>query len=268
MKYNFSIPLFILLIWIILAIFAPVLPFNPDQIFLNKILLPPNWEQWLGYDDLGRSISSRLIMGARTSLSVAIVVVTISFLVGTFLGLISAWLGGFWDKCLVMIIDLFIAFPGILLAIALAGLLGPGLTNAVIALSIVSWVGFARLARVQTLSKKKYVHIDAARALGTQNFLIAQKHILPLIMTPLTIEATFSFAGVVIAEAGLSFLGLGVQPPVASWGSMIRDGGQYMLVAPHMVLAPGFAILSLVLCINLLGDRLRDKMDIKEINKN
>ncbi len=267
MKAYYSMSMFILLTWLFLALLAPVLPLYPDQIALDKILLMPEWSQWLGYDDLGRSISSRLIMGARTSLSVAIVVVAISFLLGTFLGLMGAWLGGVWDKCLVMVIDLFIAFPGILLAIALAGLLGPGLMNAVIALSIVSWVGFARLARVQTLSMKNRDHVNAAHALGTPNFIIALKHILPLIMAPLIIEATFAFAGVVIAEAGLSFLGLGVQPPIASWGSMIRDGTRYMLVAPHMVLAPGFAILSLVLCINLLGDALRDKMDIKEINK-
>ena len=260
MKTYYSLPLLILSVWIILAIFAPVLPLYPDQIFLDKILLAPNWQQWLGYDDLGRSISARLIMGARTSLSVAIVVVLISFLFGTFIGIIAAWFGSFWDKCLVMVIDLFMAFPGILLAIALAGLLGPGLMNAVIALSIVSWVGFARLARVQTLAIKDRDHINAAHALGTTDLIISTKHILPLIMAPLVIEATFAFAGVIIAEAGLSFLGLGVQPPAASWGSMIKDGTRYMLIAPHMVLAPGFAILSLVLCINLLGDTLRDKM--------
>ncbi len=264
MKSIYSIPFFILLTWLVLALCAPALPLHPDHIMLDKILVTPDWSQWLGYDDLGRSISSRLIMGARTSLSVAIIVVTISLVLGTFLGLMGAWLGGFWDKCLVMVIDLFIAFPGILLAIALAGLLGPGLMNAVIALSIVSWVGFARLARVQTMSMKNRDHINAAHALGTSHFIIAMKHILPLILAPIIVEATFAFAGVVIAEAGLSFLGLGVQPPAASWGSMIKDGTRYMLVAPHMVLAPGFAILSLVLCINLLGDTLRDKMDIKE----
>jgi peptide/nickel transport system permease protein len=267
MKSVYSLPLFILLVWTGLAVLAPVLPLYPDQIFLDKILSLPCWEQWLGYDDLGRSISARLIMGARTSLTVAIIVVSISFLLGTFLGVLGAWLGGFWDKCLIMVVDLFIAFPGILLAIALAGLLGPGLMNAVIALSIVSWVGFARLARVQTLAIKNREHINAAHALGTTDLIISIKHILPLIMAPLVVEATFAFAGVVIAEAGLSFLGLGVQPPAASWGSMIRDGTRYMLIAPHMVLAPGFAILSLVLSINLLGDTLRDKMDIKEISK-
>ena len=268
MNKVYSIPLFILLAWLMLALFSPFLSLHPDQIALDKILLTPNWSEWLGHDDLGRSISARLILGARTSLSVALIVVSISIVVGTFVGMLAAWLGGVWDKVLVMLIDLFIAFPGILLAIALAGLLGPGLMNAVIALSIVSWVGFARLARVQTLSMKNRDHINAAQSLGTTSATIITKHIMPLIMAPIIIEATFSFAGVVIAEAGLSFLGLGVQAPAASWGSMIRDGTRYMLVAPHMVLAPGFAILSLVLCINLLGDYLRDKMDIQEISNN
>jgi peptide/nickel transport system permease protein len=202
-------------------------------------------------------------MGAKTSLSVAIIVVLISFIVGTFFGVIGAWFGGIYDKFLVIMIDIFIAFPGILLAIVLAGLLGPGLANTVIALSVVSWVGFSRLARMQTLSIKNRDHIVAAQALGTLDYLIALKHILPLIISPLIIEATFSIASVIIAEAGLSFLGLGIQPPAASWGSMIRDGTQYMLVAPHMVLGPGFAILSLVLCINFLGDYMRDKMDVR-----
>lgn len=267
MKNFYSLPLFIFLTWVLLAVIAPVLPLHPEQIFLDKILIAPSWDQWLGYDDLGRSISARLIMGARTSLTVAIIVVSISFIIGTSIGLIGAWFGGIWDKCLIVVVDFFMAFPGILLAIALAGLLGPGLMNAVIALSIVSWVGFARLARVQTLAIKNREHINAAYALGSRNLIIAIKHILPLIMAPLIIEATFAFAGIIIAEAGLSFLGLGVQPPTASWGSMIKDGTRYMLIAPHMVLVPGFAILSLVLCINLLGDTLRDKMDIKELSK-
>ncbi len=268
MRGLYSLPLFVLLAWLLLALTAPVLPLQPDQIALEKILVTPNWSQWFGHDDLGRSIGARLIMGARTSLSVAVIVVTISLVVGILLGVFAAWLGGIWDKCLVILIDLFISFPGILLAIALAGLLGPGLMNAVFALSVVSWVGFARLARVQTLSVKERDHITAARALGTPESVIAVRHVLPLIMAPLIIESTFAFAGVVIAEAGLSFLGLGVQPPAASWGSMIRDGTAYMLMAPHMVLAPGFAILSLVLCVNLLGDRLRDRLDIKEQTAN
>ena len=265
MNKKFNIPFFVIVFWFVCAILGFILPFQPDDIVLSKILLSPNWEQWCGYDHLGRSICERLVMGAKTSLSVAIIVVSISFIIGTFFGVIGAWLGGIYDKFLVVIIDIFIAFPGILLAIVLAGLLGPGLINTVIALSVVSWVGFSRLARIQTLSIKNRDNIVAAYALGTLDHVIALKHIFPLIISPIIIEATFSIASVIIAEAGLSFLGLGIQPPAASWGSMIRDGTQYMLVAPHMVLGPGFAILSLALCINILGDYMRDNMDIKDL---
>ena len=263
MKKKFNIPFFVVIFWLTCGILGIILPLQPDQILLDKILLGPDWEQWCGYDHLGRPICERLIMGAKTSFSVAIIVVLISFVIGTFFGVIGAWLGGGYDKFLVVMIDIFMAFPGILLAIVLAGLLGPGLANTVIALSVVSWVGFSRLARIQTLSIKNRDHIVAAHALGTLDYAITFRHILPLIIAPLIIEATFSVASVIIAEAGLSFLGLGVLPPSASWGSMIRDGTQYMLVAPHMVLGPGFAILSLVLCINLLGDYLREKIDIR-----
>jgi peptide/nickel transport system permease protein len=260
---SFSFPLSILIAWCLLALGATLLPLRPDEIILQKILALPEWESWLGYDDLGRPVLDRLIMGARTSLLVAFCVVSISLIAGTAIGVFAAWFGGWWDRITVLIIDVFIAFPGILLAIALAGLLGPGIMNAVIALSIVGWVGFARLARAQTLTVKQREHVTAAHALGTSTTRIAFRHLLPLIMAPLIVEATFAIAGTVIAEASLSFLGLGVQPPDASWGSMIREGTRYMLVAPHMVLAPGAAIFLVVLSINLLGDRLRDKMDVR-----
>ena len=184
-------------------------------------------------------------------------------MIGTLIGIFAAWFGGWWDTVTVLVIDIFMAFPGILLAIALAGLLGPGVMNAVIALSVVGWVGFARLSRAQALTIKQREHVNAARALGTGTAGITMRHLLPLGAAPLIIEATFAIAGTVIAEASLSFLGLGVQAPHASWGSMIRDGTRYMLVAPHMVLAPGLAIFLVVLSINLLGDRLRDKMDVR-----
>jgi len=261
---NINASLLVVLFWFVCAIFGTFISLNENDIFLNKILEGPSWENWCGYDHLGRSICERIILGARTSLYVAFVVVLISFIVGTILGVVGAWCGGIYDKLLVILIDIFMAFPGILLAIALAGLLGPGILNTVIALSIVSWVGFSRLARVQTLSIKNRDHIIAAHALGTLEYRITLKHVLPLIMAPLIIEGTISFASVIIAEASLSFLGLGIQPPAASWGSMIKDGSQYMLVAPHMVLGPGFAILSLVLCINFFGDNLRSKLDIME----
>ncbi len=263
MSIRLALPTAVIVLWCSVALIAPWLPLEPDEIFLSKILMRPSSEAWLGYDDLGRSIADRLAMGARTSLAVAFSVIFVSLVVGIFVGIVSAWLGGWWDHVIVRIIDIFIAFPGILLAIALAGLLGPGIANAVIALAVVGWVGFARLARAQTLTVKHREHIDAARSLGTGRWRIGARHLLPLITAPLIVEATFGIASVVIAEASLSFLGLGVQPPAASWGSMIRDGTRYMLVSPHMVLAPGLAILLVVLSINLLGDRLRDWMDVR-----
>jgi peptide/nickel transport system permease protein len=189
--------------------------------------------------------------------------VGLSLLAGTLFGIATAYRGGWWDKLAVQLVDTFLAFPGILLAIALAGLLGPGIDNVVIALTAVGWVGYARLSRAQVLSLKHREHVQAATCLGSSRWCIMRKHMLPLMAAPLIVEATFGVAAVVIAEAGLSFLGLGVQPPQASWGAMIRDGTRYMLVAPHMVLAPGIAIFAVVLSINLLGDRLRDTLDKK-----
>jgi len=263
MKRFLSFPVLIIFAWCTAALLADVLPLSPERIILEKILVPPERGAMLGYDDLGRPVADRLIMGARTSLLVALFVVSLSLAAGTLVGIFVAWLGGWYDNFTVLVIDIFIAFPGILLAIALAGLLGPGLMNAVIALSIVGWVGFARLARAQTLAVKEREHVAAARALGTDTPHIALRHLLPLVSAPLIVEATFAVAATVIAEASLSFLGLGVQPPGASWGTMIREGTRYMLVAPHLVLAPGFAIFLVVLSVNLLGDRLRDKMDVR-----
>jgi peptide/nickel transport system permease protein len=189
--------------------------------------------------------------------------VSLSLIIGVTIGLMAAYQGGWLDLLLVRVIDIFMAFPGILLAIALAGVMGPGLDNLIIALSVVGWVGYARLVRGQVLSLKQRDHITAAIALGSSPSYILTRHLLPLLAAPLIVETTFGIAGMVIAEAGLSFLGLGVQPPQASWGSMIRDGASYMLVAPHMVLAPGMAMVMVVLSLNLLGDRLRDRLDIR-----
>ena len=263
MPARLWVPLGIISIWSLMAIVGPMLPLSPNHVELSKILALPGDGALLGYDDLGRFIGDRLVMGARTSFFVAFWVVTVSLFIGTAIGMISGYFGGGWDLFVVRIMDIFLAFPGILLAIALAGVLGPGINNVVIALSIVSWVGYARLARAQVLSLKHREHIQAAVALGTRPLSIIIKHLLPLIMAPLIVEATFGVAGVVIGEAGLSFLGLGVQPPEASWGSMIRDGARYMLVAPHMVLAPSVALMLVVLAVNLLGDRLRDHLDVK-----
>jgi peptide/nickel transport system permease protein len=257
------LPAGILLAWLGMALGAQFLPLSPNLIELKQILAAPGANAWLGYDDLGREIADRLIVGARTSLLVSVWVVGLSLLVGTLFGTATAYHGSWWDKLAVLLVDTFLAFPGIQLASALAGLLGPGIDNVVIALSAVGWVGYARLSRAQVLSLKHREHVQAAEALGSSRWCIMHKHLLPLMAAPLIVEATFGVAAVVIAEAGLSFLGLGVQPPQASWGAMIRDGTRYMLVAPHMVMAPGMAIFAVVLSINLLGDRLRDKLDKK-----
>ncbi len=258
------LPLAVVGLWLLLALAGPYLAVDPNRIDLPRILLGPGASGLLGHDELGRSVAARLVAGARTSCLAALLVVTLSALLGTAIGLLSAWLGGIWDLVVARVIDVFLAFPGILLAIALAGVLGPGLSNVVLALVVVGWVGYARLARAQTLSLKHRDHVLAARALGTPVARILLRHLLPLVAAPLIVEATFGVAGVVIAEAGLSFLGLGVQPPAASWGSMIRDGSRFMLVAPHLVLAPGLAVLLVVVSINLIGDALRDRLDVRQ----
>ena len=248
----------VVLVWLLVAVGASVWPPPATTVSLAGILAPPSVEARLGRDDLGRSVLARLLAGARISLSVAVVVVGVTAVVGTLIGLAAGWLGGFVESLLVGVTNIFLAFPGILLAIALAGVLGPGIANVMIALSVVGWVGFARLARAQTLSVKQRDHVQVARALGVGPLRIVWRHVLPLIAGPLIVEASFAFAAVIVAEAGLSFLGLGVQAPTPSWGNMIRDGVAYLLVAPHLVVVPGAALASLVVAINLLGDHLRD----------
>ncbi|TVQ92127.1 MAG: ABC transporter permease [Chromatiaceae bacterium] len=257
------LPVLILLLWASAALLAPWLGLEPNRIDLPRILAAPGAAHLLGTDDLGRPVLDRLLVGAQTSLFVGVGVVLLSALVGSLIGGTAALAGGWVDLLIVRIVDVFLAFPGILLAIALAGLLGPGLFNVIFALGAVGWVGYARLARAQVLSLRSRDHVLAARALGVGQARILWRHLLPLALAPLLVEATFGIAATIIAEAGLSFLGLGVQPPAASWGSMIRDGVAYMLVAPHLVLAPGLTLMLVVLAINLLGDRLRDRLDVR-----
>jgi len=258
-----------IILWVLLILFEPVMSIQPNTIHLDKILLPPSFDNWavhglLGYDDLGRAIFDRLISGAKISFAVAFAVAIISLFIGTLIGIISAYLGGLWDHIILRIIDVFMAFPGILLAIALSGLMGPGISNVIIALCVVSWVGYARLARAQVLAIKQREHVMGAIALGQSHRLIVSKHIIPLILSPLLIEFTFGIAGLVIAEAGLSFLGLGIQAPDSSWGNMIKNGSQYLLIAPHMVFVPGLALMMIIFSINQLGDGIRDYLDPKK----
>jgi peptide/nickel transport system permease protein len=196
---SIKLPVLMLVLWALLSVTAQYLPLEPDRIQLEQILAVPGEESLLGHDDLGRSIADRMIVGARTSFLVSVWVVSLSLLVGTLLGTVTAYHGGWWDRIAVLVVDVFLAFPGILLAIALAGLLGPGISNVVIALTIVGWVGYARLSRAQVLSLKHREPVQAAEALGTSKWRIIRKHLLPMMAAPLIIEATFGIAAVVIA---------------------------------------------------------------------
>lgn len=253
----------LLCLWCLAVGLAWVLDLQPNLISLDHILAAPDSRSWLGNDDLGRDIFARLLSGAEVSFMVAILVTGITLTIGVTLGLISGFYGGWIDRLLMQITDVFLAFPGILLAIAFAAVLGPGLNNLILALCLTSWVGYARLTRAQALSLRNSQHVQAAESLGASVPRMMFRHMLPLLAAPLVVEATYSIAGLVIAEASLSFLGLGIQAPEASWGSMLRDGVRYLLVAPHYVLAVGLSLMSLVLAINLLGDRLRDHWDVK-----
>ncbi len=257
------LPTSILVLWALTALLAPLAGLEPNRVELPAILAPPGQHSLLGNDDLGRPVLDRLLVGARTSLVVGVGVVAVSAMLGTLVGGVAGFAGGWADLILVRVMDIFLAFPGILLAIALAGVLGPGIGNLIVALAAVGWVGYARLARAQVLALARRDHVAAARALGRAPAAILLRHLIPLALAPLIVEATFGVAGAVVAEAGLSFLGLGVQPPDASWGSLVRDGVSYLLVAPHLVIAPGMALLLVVLSVNLLGDALRDWMDVR-----
>jgi len=256
-------PMAVLLFWAVAAATAGVLPLQREAIDLAGILQGPSTDAWLGRDDLGRDIVARLLAGAQVSFMVALLVTAMTLSAGTLVGLVAGFYGGIVDRVLMQVTDIFLAFPGILLAIAFAAVLGPGLDNLVMALCMTAWVGYARLARAQVLSLRERPHVQAARVIGASDGRILWRHMLPLLLTPLLVEATFGMAGLIIAEASLSFLGLGIQPPHASWGSMLRDGVRYMLVAPHYVLFVGASLMSLVLAVNVLGDKLRDALDVK-----
>lgn len=258
-----KLSLFILGFWLIAVLAGRVLQLSPNDIDLNAILSLPNSTYLLGSDDLGRSILARLLRGVEVSFLVAITVTLVTMTIGVFIGLIAGFFGGKVDRFLMKITDVFLAFPGILLAIAFAAVLGPGLVNLMIALCITGWVSYARLTRGQTLSLRNRQHVQAAESLGASVPRLIIKHILPLLASILVVEATYSLASVMIAEASLSFLGLGIQSPNASWGAMLRDAVRYMLVAPHYVLIVGLSLMSLILAINLGGDTLRDKLDVR-----
>ena len=257
-----TISLIIIGFWIVAVWLGRVLGLHGNEVDLNSVLANPSITHWFGADDLGRDILARILRGVEVSFFVAVVVTVVTMLVGVTVGLLAGFYGGKLDKILMQITDIFLAFPGILLAIAFAAVLGPGIINLMFALCLTGWVSYARLTRGQTLSLRNRQHVLASESLGATPLRMMWRHILPLLLSVLIVEATYSLASIMIAEASLSFLGLGIQAPNASWGAMLRDAVRYMLVAPHYVLLVGASLMSLILAINLGGDYLRDKLDI------
>jgi len=244
------------------ACLAPWLtPYDPRAQDLAAGLHAPAWSHPCGQDKLGRDLCTRLFYGARVSLLVGVVSVAVTLTVGVAVGGVAGYQSGILDECLMRLTDMFLAFPGILLALALMAILGPSITNVVIALCLVGWVGYARLTRGLVLVAREMEYVTAARATGASAPSILLRHILPNIAGPLVVQATFSLAGMIVAEAGLSFLGLGVQPPTPSWGAMLNEGRLFLSLAPHLTIVPGVAIMLAVLGCNLLGDSLRDWLD-------
>jgi len=256
----------ILGLWLIAITLGAIFGSDPNAIDLNAVLSPPSRQHWFGADELGRDILARVLNGVKISVLVACVVTAASMLIGVAIGLLAGFFGGKLDKLLMQLTEVFMAFPGILLAIAFAAVLGPGIGNLIMALSLTGWVSYARLVRGQTLSLRQRQHVHAAASLGATVPRLLFKHILPLMTSILVIEAAYNLASVMIAEASLSFLGLGIQAPHASWGAMLRDAVRFMLVAPHYVLIVGLCLMSLILAINLGGDYLRDRWDVRKEN--
>jgi peptide/nickel transport system permease protein len=244
------------------AVFGPWLsPFDPSAQELALRLEGPTGLHWFGLDELGRDIFARVLSGARISLLVGIVVVGVSSVIGIMLGSIAGYFGGRVDEAISRVVDILLAFPGLLLAIALVAVLGPSLTNVVLALSLIGWVGYARLVRGQVLRSRELEFVQAARALGASTPRILLRHVIPTTLPAVTVQATLGMGGAILAEAALSFLGLGVQPPTPSWGTMLNYGRGHLLDAPHLTVFPGMAIAILVLGFNFLGDGLRDALD-------
>jgi len=255
-------------ITVIAAVFGPWLaPWDPNAQELPLRLAGPTSGHWFGLDELGRDILSRLLIGARISLMVGVAVVTASSSVGILMGSIAGYYGGRIDLLISRLMDVLLAFPGILLAIALVAVLGPSLTNVIIALSVIGWVGYARLVRAQVLRIRELEYVQAARALGARTPRILLRHVIPATLPVVIVQGTLGMAGAIIAEASLSFLGLGVQPPMPSWGTMLDAGRSHLFDAPHLTLFPGIAIALLVLGFNFLGDGLRDRIDPRMISE-
>ena len=250
-------------IFVIFAVFASwMAPQDPAHIELPTRLSSPSTTHWFGTDELGRDILSRVIYGSRISMLVGSSVVAVSLALGLSIGSIAGYYGGRLDRFVnVVVMNAFLSFPGILIAIAFVAFRGPGIFNLVLALSLGGWVGYARLVRAQVLVAREREFVEAARALGATDLRVIVRHILPNIIQPVVVQAAIGMAGAILAEATMSFLGLGVPPPIASWGAMLNDGRAHLFDAPHLVIFPALAVMLAVLSFNFIGDAMRDYLD-------
>ncbi len=263
LRYRSSqIGLALVLVYVIVALFAGILaPYSPIEQHAKDRLQEPNATYWLGTDEFGRDILSRLMHGATNSLRIALISVTIACLLGSTLGMTAGYIGGVFDNAMMRVMDLFFAFPAILLALTIVAALGPGAFNTVLAISVVYTPIFARVARGPVLSLKSMEFVQAAQAIGTRHPRILLRHVLPNALAPIIVQITLALSWAMLTEAGLSFLGLGTIPPAPSWGSMLSESRKMMEIAPWMAVFPGLAIMLGVLGFNMLGDGLRDALD-------
>ncbi len=253
----------VLFLFLTLAVFANVIaPYDPDAIVESETL-PPSFKHFFGTDDLGRDIFSRSLYGARISLTVGFVAVLIAVIIGTVIGAVSGYYGGIIDSVLMRLVDVMLAFPAIFLILTIQALLTPNIFNVMVVIGLTSGMGVARLCRGEFLRIRELQYIEAARAIGASNIRIIFRHILPNALAPVIVAATLGMAGAILTESALSFLGLGVQPPVASWGNMLMDSQAYMRDAPWMAVIPGLLILVTVLSLYFVGEGLREKLNVR-----
>ena len=260
---QLKIFLVLAIIVVLVAIFAPkIIPYSFDE-EVGASLTAPNGKYFFGTDQIGRDLFSRVIYGARYSIFMTMTLVFIIFVVGTVLGVIAGYFGGIADSVIMRIGDMMIAFPGLILAIAIAGLLGPSVRNAIIAISAVTWTKYARLARSMVLKIKQELYVEAAKITGSRNYSVIFKYIIPNMITTMIVTAVSDMGTIMLEIAGLSFLGFGAQPPIPEWGAMLNEGRETYTQAPWTMIYPGLAIVIVVIIFNMLGDSVRDLVDVK-----
>ncbi|WP_161884086.1 nickel transporter permease [Deinococcus alpinitundrae] len=251
----------LLLLLLLAALFGPLFLGNPGAQDLAARLSPPSAAHWLGTDQLGRDVLTRVLSGARISLGLGVSVMLASLITGSLIGLLAGLLSGWWDEGLMRLTDIFLAFPSLILAMAISAALGPNLTNVMIAVALVSWPTYARLIRAQVLALREREFVEAARALGSSQGRVALRHLLPNSLAPLLVQGSFDVGSAILTAAGLGFIGFGAQPPTPEWGAMVSETRNYIAQAPWASSAPAVAILLTVLAFNLIGDGLRDVFD-------